>query len=78
MKSVQDRLINEMVSLHDTSDPSARLRTKQLGHDYFMSFAAVIGLKQSVFTVFPCACVPFIARGGDPDCEERPTCFVFP
>lgn len=34
MKSVQDRLLSQMVSGHDTGDPSAWIRLKQLGSDF--------------------------------------------
>lgn len=94
MKSVQDRLLTQMVSGLDTFGSSASIRPQQLTLVYVLSPAQrttilqlnlhitrslmLCTVKCFIPWLFLCVSAPFAARGGDPECEERSACFVFP
>lgn len=104
MKSVQDRLLTQMVSRRCTFDPSVWIRPKTVwlvslsafnpvsltlsaGQCSFKSLFITFSLQRifdeddtlySLKYIFFFPESSFVARGGDPECEERSAHFVFP
>lgn len=100
MKSVQDRLLTQMVSGLNTFGSSVSIRPQQstlvyvplscIENNYTYTIQLTIlslhithslmlcSVKCFISWLFLCVSAPFAARGGDPECEERSACFVFP